>query len=65
MDPKPGHGPGSLHYGLTARRKFLAGNVDRIGADDDLTYTLLGLLILEEYGPAFTPRDVGKAWPPR
>ncbi|MCD6406194.1 MAG: ADP-ribosylglycohydrolase family protein [Planctomycetes bacterium] len=61
-DPKPQHGPKDLHYGVTARKKFLAGNIDRIGADDDLVYTELGLLILEEYGPDFTPADVGKAW---
>lgn len=62
MDPKPGLGPESLHYGVTPRRKFLAGGIDRIGADDDLTYTLVGLLVLEEHGPDFTPQDVGAAW---
>ena len=31
-------------------------------ADDDLNYTVLGLLILEEYGPDFTVEDVGAAW---
>lgn len=30
--------------------------------DDDLTYTQLALLILEEYGPDFTTEDVGRAW---
>jgi ADP-ribosylglycohydrolase len=34
----------------------------RIQSDDDLTYTVLGLLILEEYGPSFTSKDVGRAW---
>jgi len=62
MDPKPGQGPGALHYGTTPREKFLKGRISFIGADDDLTYTLLGLLILEQYGPDFTPEDVGQAW---
>jgi len=30
--------------------------------DDDITYTLLGLFIAEEYGLDFTTVDVGKAW---
>ena len=30
--------------------------------DDDLTYTLLGLLVLEEYGPDFITAQVGDAW---
>lgn len=30
--------------------------------DDDITYTMLGLLIAEEYGVNFTTGDVGKAW---
>jgi len=62
MDPKPQLGPGHLHYGATPREKFLKGRISFVGADDDLTYTLLGLLILEEYGPDFTPADVGEAW---
>jgi ADP-ribosylglycohydrolase len=62
MDPKPQLGPGHLHYGTTPREKFLKGRISFIGADDDLTYTQLGLLILEEYGPDFTSADVGRAW---
>ena len=61
LDPKPGSADGK-HYGLTPRRKFLKGHIDRIGTDDDLTYTLLGLLILEDYGIDFTVQDVGDAW---
>lgn len=30
--------------------------------DDDLAYTQLALMILEEYGPDFTTEDVGEAW---
>jgi len=62
FDPRPQEGRGHLHYGITPRNKFLAGEIDHVGSDDDLIYTELGLLILEEYGPGFTPRDVGKAW---
>ncbi|MBP6963175.1 MAG: ADP-ribosylglycohydrolase family protein [Armatimonadetes bacterium] len=41
---------------------FLKGRIDHIGPDDDITYTVLGLLILEEYGLGFTSRHVGEAW---
>lgn len=30
--------------------------------DDDIVYTLLGMLIAEDYGVNFTTEDVGKAW---
>jgi len=33
-----------------------------VPVDDDVTYTLLGLLIVEKYGLDFTVEDVGKAW---
>ena len=61
-DPKPARGPDRLQYGITPRRKFLRDGLSFVGADDDLAYTLLGLLILEEYGPDFTPQHVGEAW---
>lgn len=41
---------------------FLKGKIDRIGSDDDLAYTVLGLLILEEAGIDFTTEDVGDLW---
>jgi len=41
---------------------FLKGKIDRIGSDDDLAYTVLGLLILEEAGIDFTVEDVGRLW---
>ena len=33
-----------------------------VPVDDDIAYTLLGLLIAEDYGLDFTTDDVGKAW---
>ena len=50
-----------MHYS-EPKHNFLAGNIDHVGPDDDLAYTVLGLLVLEEYGPDFTPADVGAAW---
>jgi ADP-ribosylglycohydrolase len=33
-----------------------------VPVDDDVTYTILGLLIAEEYGLDFTIEDIGDAW---
>ncbi len=51
-----------LHYNTTPRKEFLKKNINHIGADDDLAYTILGLLILEKYAVDFSTSDVGKAW---
>jgi len=61
LDPKPGRALG-VQYGKTPRTRFLAPGLRCAGADDDLAYTLLGLLVLEESGLDFAPRDVGRAW---
>lgn len=52
----------NLHYKKTPRKNFLKKNLRYVGADDDLAYTILGLLTLEEYGQDFTTADVGKMW---
>jgi len=43
-------------------RRFLQDEMIFLMPDDDLLYTLLGLLILEEHGPGFTSEDAGRAW---
>jgi ADP-ribosylglycohydrolase len=50
------------YYVPNDMRAYLKGGIRGVPVDDDTTYTLLGLLILEEFGPAFTTADVGKAW---
>ena len=61
LDPKPTRARGR-QYGLTPRAHMLKKGLSHVGADDDLAYTLLGLLILEEHGIDFTAEDVGRAW---
>ncbi|MFA5646369.1 MAG: ADP-ribosylglycohydrolase family protein [Candidatus Ratteibacteria bacterium] len=51
-----------MQYDKTPRKNFLKKNLKYVGADDDLAYTILGLLILEKYGENFTTEDVGKMW---
>ncbi|UCC72117.1 MAG: ADP-ribosylglycohydrolase family protein [Gemmatimonadota bacterium] len=54
--------PHQLRYNTIRRDAYTAGKMDGVPVDDDLAYTLLGLVILEEYGPGFTVDDIGKAW---
>ena len=50
-----------IHYSEPIEN-FLKGKIDHIGPDDDLAYTVLGLLILEEAGIDFSTEDVGRLW---
>jgi ADP-ribosylglycohydrolase len=56
--------PNALHlrYKVAPMRDYTRGAICGVPVDDDLVYTLLGLLIVENYGPDFTVADVGKAW---
>jgi ADP-ribosylglycohydrolase len=54
--------PLELRYETSPRRNYLRGHLDGVPVDDDLIYTVLGLLILEDYGPSFSTTDVGRAW---
>jgi hypothetical protein len=38
------------------------GRIEAMARDDDLDYTMLGLKILEKYGPGYTSSDVGSEW---
>jgi len=55
-------GADAVHYGTSVKGDYLRGRVRHVPVDDDLAYTLLGLLILEQYGPEFTTGNVGEAW---
>lgn len=39
-----------------------AGHIVRAEPDDDITYTVLALLLLENHGPAFETEDVARMW---
>lgn len=54
--------PNTLRYGKSQLKDFTLPYLDGVPVDDDVAYTLLGLLIAEEYGLSFTVEDVGKAW---
>jgi len=54
--------PYQVRYGADARVNYTRKALRYIPVDDDLAYTLLGLLILEEAGADFTTADVARAW---
>jgi ADP-ribosylglycohydrolase len=54
--------PSGLRYRTMRRDGYTSGGMSGIPVDDDLQYTLLGLLIAEEAGHDFTVEDVARAW---
>ena len=54
--------PHEAKYQTSLREDFTPGKMDGVPTDDDICYTQLGLIILEEYGPDFTTDDLGEAW---
>ena len=54
--------PNELKYETSLREAFTPAKMDGVPTDDDLIYTQLGMLILEDYGLDFTVDDVGAAW---
>lgn len=54
--------PRLKRYEVSPREAYTRKGMSGVPVDDDIVYTLLGLLIMEEYGPGFTVDDVGRAW---
>lgn len=54
--------PFALRYGHQPRIDYTRDKMDGVPTDDDLVYTLLGLLVVEQYGHNFTVAQNGKAW---
>jgi ADP-ribosylglycohydrolase len=54
--------PKAKRYQMSRREEYTRSVMNGVPVDDDIIFTLLGLLIAEEYGPGFTVEDVGKAW---
>lgn len=51
-----------IRYGKSKCLEYTRSGLNGVPVDDDITYTLLGLLIAEDYGIDFTVEDVGNAW---
>jgi len=56
---------GEFPEGLSLHKNYSGttlGNIKKMVRDDDIDYTVLGLLILETFGRDFTTRQVGETW---
>lgn len=49
-------------YKVGEAQQFTKGNMKALPPDDDITYTILALLILEKYGEEFRVDDVAEIW---
>ncbi len=54
--------PQNLRYAVSRCDAYTRTKMNGVPVDDDITYTVLGLLIAEDYGLQFTTREVGEAW---
>ena len=54
--------PDKIHYRVNKRTDYLLQNLDKVPVDDDITYVILNLLLLEKYGKNYTVDDIGKLW---
>ena len=52
--------PHNHKYETSLHEDFTPSKMDGVPTDDDLNYTLLGLMILEEYGPDFSTDELGE-----
>jgi ADP-ribosylglycohydrolase len=54
--------PFNKRYSYSPVESYTRDKMDGVPVDDDIAYTLLGLLVVEEFGPNFTVADNGRAW---
>ena len=54
--------PTKVHYQVNVRSDYLEQNLNKVPVDDDITYVILNLLLLEKYGKDYTLDDVAQIW---
>jgi ADP-ribosylglycohydrolase len=54
--------PNEKRYDVSPCQAYTKPGLDGVPVDDDVTYTLLGLLIAEDCGLSFSVEDVGRCW---
>jgi ADP-ribosylglycohydrolase len=54
--------PHEKRYQASECRAYTRTGMNGVPVDDDIAYTLLGLLIVEDHGLDFTTDDVGRSW---
>ena len=51
-----------IQYGVDIRGNYTLSKMDAVYVDDDITYTVLNLELLERYGKGYSLDDVAKLW---
>ena len=54
--------PNALRYDFNTCYEYTEAGMNGVPVDDDIIYTLLGLLIAEDHGLDFKTEEVGKSW---
>ena len=54
--------PDGIQYGINKRSEYTRSGIRFVPVDDDITYTLLNLLLLEKYGKGYSVEDTGELW---
>ena len=54
--------PDTKRYQMSPRRAYTRNAIAGVPVDDDIAYTLLGLLVVEAYGMDFTTEENATAW---
>ena len=54
--------PDNIQYGVCPRRQYTDGNIKEVPVDDDITYTILNMALLEKYGLDYSLDDVASFW---
>ena len=54
--------PNKIHYRVNKRTDYLLQNIDKVAVDDDITYVILNMLLLEKYGKNYTLNDIAELW---
>jgi len=54
--------PNEKRYDFSLRKDYTRDGMHGVPVDDDLAYTLLGLLTVEDHGPDFSVEDNGRSW---
>lgn len=51
-----------IQYGVDLRGNYSKGKIDAVLVDDDISYTVLNVLLMEKYGVNYSIDDVAKLW---
>lgn len=54
--------PEGIQYGVNKRIDYSKGNIKGVPVDDDITYTVLSMLLMKKYGFNYTVEDVAELW---